>query len=193
MLFSKGNPPRGFYVYLYLREDGSPYYVGKGKDKRAWVKGKNEVYPPVDLSKIIIVEHSMMESNALLLETQLIAKYGRKNNNTGILRNKTDGGETFIGAVRTIEWNDKISDGLAGKPKSTQHRKNLSKSRKGKKYPKLSEAKKGIPQTQESNLQRSITLSGIPRPQRILSCLLCQREIRLNGFKKHLSCCDKPT
>ena len=193
MLFSKDNPPRGFYVYLYLREDGSPYYVGKGKDKRAWVKGKNEVYPPVDLSKITIVEHSMVEPDALMLEEQLIAKYGRKNNNTGILRNKTDGGETFIGAVRTLEWNGKISDGLTGKPKSTQHKKNLSKARKGKKYPKLSEVKKGIPQTQESNLQRSITMSGISRPQRILSCLLCQREIRLNGFKKHLSCCSKPS
>ena len=46
-----------YYVYAYLREDGTPYYIGKGKNKRAWTKGKGEVYPPKDKSKIIIIDN----------------------------------------------------------------------------------------------------------------------------------------
>jgi len=41
-----------FYVYAYLRENLTPYYIGKGSGKRAWTKGTGEIKPPKDRSKM---------------------------------------------------------------------------------------------------------------------------------------------
>ena len=87
-----------YYVYAYLTQDGLPYYIGKGSRRRAWDKNHN-VIVPADLSEIIIVENNLTEIGALAIERRLISWYGRKNNNTGILENKTDGGS---GSTR---WN----------------------------------------------------------------------------------------
>jgi hypothetical protein len=81
-----------YYIYAYLRNDGTPYYIGKGSGYRAWSKHIG-LSLPKNKSKIIIMEKNLTELGALALERFYIRWYGRKNNGTGILRNKTEGGE----------------------------------------------------------------------------------------------------
>jgi len=128
--------PHGYYVYAYLRENGTPYYIGKGKGRRAWSKRHSVFLPPKN--RIVILESGLTEVGALAIERRLIRWHGRKSEG-GILYNLTLGGEgsTGYGIRRPCKEETKIK---------------LSEAKKGKSYPKLTEAnrrtgerKKGIP------------------------------------------------
>ena len=109
-IYSRNNPPSGFYVYAYLRENGTPYYIGKGCGPRAWAHRKNERFnSPKDHSRIIIIEGGLTNVGALAIERRVIRWYGRKDMGKGILRNKTDGGDGTVGHVMLKSSRNKIS------------------------------------------------------------------------------------
>ena len=81
-----------FYVYAYLREDGTPYYVGKGCGRRAFRdEGKNCTKPPKE--RIVFLQENLEEDFALAYEMDYISIYGRQCDGSGILRNLSEGGE----------------------------------------------------------------------------------------------------
>jgi hypothetical protein len=137
-----------FYIYAYLREDGTPYYIGKGKGERSNYKSKKHRIKVPDFDRIVIMESNLTEIGAFALERFYIRWYGRKDIGTGILRNLTDGGDGVSGIRFSDETKKKMSDARKGKSRSPETIEKIRKSHLGKKHTdetkkKLSEKRSG--------------------------------------------------
>ncbi len=120
-----------YYTYAYLREDGTPYYVGKGKGNRINFSHNRRISIPPE-NRRIFLKQNLNEEEAFKHEIYMIAILGRKDNGTGILRNLTDGGEGISNFKHSEETKKAISDINKKRIFSDEHRKNLSSALKGK-------------------------------------------------------------
>lgn len=122
-----------YYTYAYLREDGTPYYIGKGSKRRAYITQGRVVLPPKNKNKIIILKQNLTEEAAFKHEIYMIAVFGRKDLGTGILYNRTDGGDGSGG--RSLESKEKVSKKMKGRTFSNEHKEKIRLSLIGKKMP----------------------------------------------------------
>jgi hypothetical protein len=130
-----------YYTYAYLREDGTPYYIGKGKGKRINERQHNRINLPVKERRIYL-KQNLTEAEAFRHEIYMIAVFGRKDLRTGILQNQTNGGEGGSGAVRSKETKNKISKAMKNRVFAEEHKNNLKASAVGNKNGQGNKGKK---------------------------------------------------
>lgn len=152
---SPSTPKNEYYVYLHLRKsDGSVFYVGKGKGRRAWnLKHRtNSRWQRVSRKhgcEVVLVAQDLPEVCALSMERALIGVYRNS------LVNMTDGGEGASGYVHTPEGRAKMSAAWEGRVVTEEWRANMSKARKGKPHSpehvrKQAEAQRGKVYSEET-------------------------------------------
>jgi hypothetical protein len=129
---------KDFYVYVFLRSNDSvngkkysPYYVGKGRGKRAFEKSGRVVPAPKDKSYIAFAEEGLTEAEAFSLEIYCIRTYGRIDIGTGVLHNRTDGGEGSSGYVFSEEMKRNFSINRKGRKMSEEVKKKMSIAKTG--------------------------------------------------------------
>lgn len=112
-----------FYTYAWLREDGTPYYIGRGCRRRAWAKHRNWSPPPNE--RVLILKKNLSNEEANRHEIYMISVFGRKCDG-GILNNLAEGGSHAANPPEVTR--QRMSASQRGKIKRKTHRENIAKS-----------------------------------------------------------------
>jgi hypothetical protein len=161
-----------YYTYAYMRKTGTPYYIGKGTGYRAFNKQGHSVPVPKDKSKIVFLKENLTHDEAIKHEIYMISVLGRKDNGTGILRNRTDGGDGISGCKRDEAFCKKMSEVHSGKAISPAHKRALRQAHTGRKH------------TKEHRQKVSAALKGKSKPKRTMEHIEKLREAGRKGAAK---------
>jgi hypothetical protein len=116
-----------YYTYAWLREDKTPYYVGKGIGNRAYRSHKRgDSYmsaPPRD--GIIFLKKNLTEFDAYKHENYIISVLGIKEDG-GILINMSYGGEGSSGRKPSEYCIQRTREVNTGKKLTEEHKKKVS-------------------------------------------------------------------
>jgi hypothetical protein len=160
IITKKNIKQNNFYVYALIDPTTNlPFYIGKGKnnrDKSHITEVKNNKIPHgnkrlfytikniVNNNLNVIIKHlesNLSEQDAFFKEIEYIKKYGRKDLNTGILTNLTDGGEGQSGWVAPSDYRQRMSvstsgnkNGMFGKNHTSESKELIRKKSIGRKY-----------------------------------------------------------
>ena len=161
------------YVYRHIRVDKNEvFYIGIGSDSDYYRANKfserNEIWNRIKEKTEVIVEivcDNIDWEFACELEKELIKKYGRINNKTGILSNMTDGGEGTLNKIISEETRHLLGKGNRGKKRTEESRLKQSESTKGIKKPKehgekIRQYRTGKKMSEESKLKISENSKG---------------------------------
>lgn len=157
------------YIYKWFRGDTNKiFYLGAGVNKRAWTLSRRNNLTINVVRKvgkkgvnIKIIKMKSWEA-ALKKEKELIKKYGRRDNKTGILTNMTDGGQGATGRPMSEHTKKAISKHNKKRIYTDEQKLNLSK--------KLKIIKSNV--SKETRKKLSDKFKGVPRPKWMRAILI---------------------
>lgn len=198
----KSNPFR-FYVYAYIRSKdsetakaGTPYYIGKGQGKRAWVEHRTRytrMYTP-DEDYVIILETNLSNFGACALERRLIKWWGRKYDNSGILLNHTEGGDggsgnhTEISKRKLSIAKTGVNNPMYGLRGEKSPAFGIKRSAKSKKL--MSELKEGVLNNRYGTHHTEETKNKMRKPKELVTCPHCGKTGGISAmYRWHMDDC----
>jgi len=116
-----------YYTYAWLREDMTPYYVGKGIRNRAYCphrRGDTYMSPPPK-DRVIFLKKNLSEFDSYKHENYIISILGLKSEG-GILINMSYGGEGSSGRKTTEYCIQRSREANAGKTFTEEHKKKIA-------------------------------------------------------------------
>ena len=134
-------------VYVDCKPDGTPFYVGKGSEKRIKILIRNKHHQNI-CNKYPNwyrgIAFAGLEQDCLNKEISLITKYGRADLGKGTLVNWTNGGEGSTGYRHTTQAKEKMSISHKNYKWTEEHRKNNGIARRGIRKPLIESTKQKL-------------------------------------------------